>query len=177
MSIQTELIRITNAKTAIKTAIEGKGVTVPGGTLLDGMAALIESIEAGGGGGINATTGTLTVSSDVTDYVLTHGLGEVPKFFFIGMMGNFNKLSGKKNILIGVYGFSDINVQYNINASTNTNAPNGVYREAAITDTRNFKQSLAKANEETIYVAYSSANKNLIAGATYCWVAAGSGVF
>lgn len=50
MSIQTELTRLTNAKAAIKTAIEGKGVTVPGGTLLDGMAALIESIEAGGGG-------------------------------------------------------------------------------------------------------------------------------
>ena len=50
MSIQTELTRITNAKAAIKTAIEGKGVTVPDGTLLDGMAALIESIQAGGGG-------------------------------------------------------------------------------------------------------------------------------
>ena len=48
MSIQTELTRITNAKAAIKAAIEGKGVTVPDGTLLDGMASLIESIEAGG---------------------------------------------------------------------------------------------------------------------------------
>ena len=51
MSIQTELTRITNAKAAIKTAIEGKGVTVPEATLLDGMAGLIESIEVGGGGG------------------------------------------------------------------------------------------------------------------------------
>ena len=50
MSIQTELTRLTNAKAAIKAAIEGKGVTVPAGTLLDGMAALIEAIEAGGGG-------------------------------------------------------------------------------------------------------------------------------
>ena len=50
MSIQTELTRIINAKAAIKTAIECKGVTVPDGTLLDGMALLIESIEAGGGG-------------------------------------------------------------------------------------------------------------------------------
>ena len=50
MSIQTDLTRITNAKAAIKTAIEGKGVTVPDGTLLDGMASLIESIEVGGGG-------------------------------------------------------------------------------------------------------------------------------
>ena len=49
MSIQTELTRITNAKSSIKAAIEGKGVTVPDGTLLDGMAALIESIQAGGG--------------------------------------------------------------------------------------------------------------------------------
>ena len=49
MSIQTELTRITNAKASIVAAIEGKGVTVPDGTLLDGMAALIDSIEAGGG--------------------------------------------------------------------------------------------------------------------------------
>ena len=50
MSIQTELTRLTNAKSAIKAAIEGKGVTVPDGTLMDGMAALIESIEASVGG-------------------------------------------------------------------------------------------------------------------------------
>ena len=43
MSIQSELTRLTNAKAAIKTAIEGKGVTVPDTTLLDGMAALIEA--------------------------------------------------------------------------------------------------------------------------------------
>ena len=43
MSIQSELTRLINAKAAIKTAIEGKGVTVPDTTLLDGMAALIEA--------------------------------------------------------------------------------------------------------------------------------------
>ncbi len=61
MSIQTELTRITDAKSAIKTAIEGKGVTVPDGTLLDGMAALIESIEAGGG---DYVIGSVTPASD-----------------------------------------------------------------------------------------------------------------
>ena len=55
MSIQTELARLKNAKAAIQTAIEGKGVTVPSGTLLDGMAALIDSIETGGGGSVNPT--------------------------------------------------------------------------------------------------------------------------
>ena len=72
MSIQTELTRIINAKAAIKTAIEGKGVTVPDGTLLDGMAALIESIEAGGGGVITAT---FTVASDST----TNSLDYLPQ--------------------------------------------------------------------------------------------------
>ena len=50
MSVQTQIDRLASAKAAIKTAIEGKGVTVPDATLLDGMAALIESIEAGGSG-------------------------------------------------------------------------------------------------------------------------------
>lgn len=177
MSIQTELTRITNAKAAIKAAIEGKGVTVQDATLLDGMASLIESIETGGGGGINATVGTITASSDVEDYVLTHGLGEVPKFFFIGMMGDYSKLSDKKYILISTYGFSDADIQYRIGANSNTNFPSSVLRTVPITHTANAKQSLANANEETIKVAYSGASFKLIAGSTYCWVAVGSGVF
>lgn len=66
MSIQTELTRITNAKAAIKTAIEGKGVTVPDATLLDGMAALIESIEAGSGGvsGFQTASGIIMLAED-----------------------------------------------------------------------------------------------------------------
>ena len=65
MSIQTELTRITNAKAAIKTAIEGKGVTVPDGTLLDGMASLIESIEVGGGGGMKVEVFSLTPAEEI----------------------------------------------------------------------------------------------------------------
>ena len=81
MSIQTELTRIINAKAAIKAAIEGKGVTVPDGTLLDGMASLIESIEAGGdSGGVKIATATFTVAEDTsTPFVITHNLGSIPK--------------------------------------------------------------------------------------------------
>lgn len=71
MSIQTELTRITNAKAAIKAAIEGKGVTVPAGTLLDGMAALIESIEAGGGGGSFDLSNFLQNITDVISFSFT----------------------------------------------------------------------------------------------------------
>lgn len=83
MSIQTDLTRIKNAKSAIKAAIEGKGVTVPDATLLDGMAALIESIEAGGGSG-NFATGTFTTTDDITsNIVINHNLGVKPKFIIV----------------------------------------------------------------------------------------------
>ena len=77
MSIQTELTRITNAKAAIKTAIEGKGVTVPDGTLLDGMAALIESIEAGG---VRVEQGSVTFAEPVKSYTF---LADSPDIFIV----------------------------------------------------------------------------------------------
>lgn len=49
MSITNEITRLGNAKSAIAAAIESKGVDVPVGTKLDGMAALIGQIEQGGG--------------------------------------------------------------------------------------------------------------------------------
>lgn len=58
MSIQSEITRLSAAKTAIAEAITGKGVTVPGGTGLDGMAALIGQIASGGGGGIQMASGS-----------------------------------------------------------------------------------------------------------------------
>ena len=72
MRVHTQIDRLASAKAAIKTAIEGKGVTVPDGTLLDGMAALIESIETGGGfdfssvlsGTMYTESGSYTVASD-----------------------------------------------------------------------------------------------------------------
>lgn len=51
MAISDEITRLQSAKSALKTAIEGKGVTVPSSTKLDGYADLVDSIETGGGGG------------------------------------------------------------------------------------------------------------------------------
>ena len=65
MSVQTEITRIESAKTAIATAIEGKGVAVPEGTKLDGMAALVEAISAGGGG---VVTGSFTQAETYNIY-------------------------------------------------------------------------------------------------------------
>ena len=90
MSIQSELTRLTNAKAAIKTAIEGKGVTVPDGTLLDGMAALIESIEAGGG---NIVAGSFTPTSDIKTYTVNHNFNTKDICFVVFMSANKNYVS------------------------------------------------------------------------------------
>src|SRR5574344_1336695 len=63
MSVQSEITRLTTAKSDIATAITNKGVTVPSSTKLDGMAALIGNISGGSGGGggaLSVETGTLT---------------------------------------------------------------------------------------------------------------------
>ena len=102
MSIQTELTRITNAKAAIKTAIEGKGVTVPEATLLDGMASLIESIEAGGAQmyETDITPAVDVLYSDSSTWItISHNLGVIPRILiicrvsFIGTVRNENYLS------------------------------------------------------------------------------------
>ena len=101
MSIQTELTRITNAKAAIKTAIEGKGVAVPAGTLLDGMASLIESIEAGGGADISPwadmVTFSITPSEDLTEKIdfdaFIAGRTSVPDIFMLGQRASTSNSS------------------------------------------------------------------------------------
>lgn len=74
MSVQSEITRLENAKSAIKAAIEGKGVTVPDATLLDGMASLIESIEAGGSGGMKVEVFSITPADQMS--AGTYEIGE-----------------------------------------------------------------------------------------------------
>lgn len=55
MSIQSEITRISGAKSDIADAIEIKGVTVPSDSMIDDMANLILQINSGGGSGIVIT--------------------------------------------------------------------------------------------------------------------------
>ena len=67
MSTANEITRLSNAKSAIAAAIKNKGVTVPSGTKLDGMAPFIGQIETGGSAqemallSVSARTFTTTV--------------------------------------------------------------------------------------------------------------------
>lgn len=177
MSVQSELDRIISAIGAAYDAVEAKGGTVPQSETVAGLAAAVQSIQTGGGGSMNATAGTVTVAADCNDYTLTHGLGEIPQFFFIGMKERFSAFTGKTYILIGVYGFSNYSCQYRISAARSDSAPSGVLREFPITQENTGKISLCKANENTITVAASTGNMLMITGATYYWIAIGSGVF
>ena len=44
MTVQSEIARISGAKTAIASAVEASGVTVPDGTKVDALAPLVQSI-------------------------------------------------------------------------------------------------------------------------------------
>lgn len=71
MSIASEISRLQGAKADLKTAIEGKGVTVPSATKLDGYADLVDAISQGGGSTLVtkniSANGTYNASSDSAD--------------------------------------------------------------------------------------------------------------
>ncbi len=71
MSVQSEITRLETAKAAIKTAIEGKGVTVPDATMLDGMSELIDAIEAGADTSVEDAIITRTISGEYTNNRVT----------------------------------------------------------------------------------------------------------
>ena len=168
MSVQTELTRITNAKAAIKTAIEGKGVTVPDGTLLDGMASLIESIESGGGEVSGITYGIYIPSVTGSSHTIEHGLGSVPKLFAI-CAGSYSRDSIGR-LLDCAYGFSDRDLLVRASRSAAANAVSGyIDMYENITQSGFAKNTaIANATAESIRVG---GNYNLTAGIEYYWFA------
>lgn len=166
MSIQTELTRITNAKAAVKAAIEGKGVTVPEGTKLDGMAALVEAIEAGGGAS-GITLGVYIPAATGYAHTIEHGLGVVPKLFAI-CAGSY--VDSGSSVLDSAHGFSDRNLMFRLSRTTANNAPTGyIEKQNNITQTA-FKKNtaIAKATDASISVG---GNYQLTAGVEYFWFA------
>ncbi len=81
MSVKEQIDRIEAAKSSLKIAIEGKGVTVPSTTKIDGYGALVESIPAG----IDTSDGTLAPGGMLKGMV---GYSEGQKV--TGVMQNFS---------------------------------------------------------------------------------------
>lgn len=60
MSINAELARIKGAKANLQSWVEENGVTVPDGTLIDGLVELAKTVETGGGGGMKVEVFSIT---------------------------------------------------------------------------------------------------------------------
>lgn len=88
MSVQTQIDRISGAVQSALAALAEKGVTVPAGTKVDGLAALIAAIEAGGGsGGMSSGTITFSENTPVNGYTITHGITSPRLFVIAGVTG------------------------------------------------------------------------------------------
>lgn len=74
MSIQAELARIKGAKANLQSWVEGNGVTVPDGTLIDGLVELAKTVEAGGSGGMKVEVFSITPADQMS--AGTYEIGE-----------------------------------------------------------------------------------------------------
>lgn len=184
MSIQTELARLTNAKAAIQTAIEGKGVTVPSGTLLDGMAALIDAIEAGGvqfGKFTTITYGSFVPTEDISEYTIYlgyKGTGRQPAVEAFVLIRDLDSTYSGTTTSNSVVAVTQHN---NVQAATGTSPSS-----AGMCMYYNSSSSIARTHGIASYNSTSSAdiernvtlktNKinsslKLTAGAIYSWIA------
>ena len=177
MSIQTELTRLTNAKAAIQTAIEGKGVTVPSDTLLDGMAALIDATEAGGGSG-NFATGTFTTTDDITsNVVINHNLGVKPKFIIVLCTEKSTYTGSKANWLAFYYLYQYDSTfyghKYQAPNSNTIGFSNGIVSESGLDKTGAWYRVNVDETTFTLKQANISSTYGIGASKSFFWIACG----
>ena len=175
MSMQTDLTRIKNAKAAIKAYIEGKGLTVPDATLLDGMASMLESIEAGGG---NFATGTFTTTDDITsNVVINHNLGVKPKFILVLCTHSSTYSSSKPNWL-GFYYLYRYNStfyghKYQAPHSSTTGYGNATVSESGIDKPGGWYNVNVDETTFTLKQANISSTYGIGASKSFFWIAYG----
>ena len=167
MSIGTEITRLQNAKAAIKTAIAGKGVTVAEGTLLDGMAALIDSIAQSPFPGDVVTqlyVGTVVPATDKWNgnLEINHNLGVIPDLVLLARAASGKPSNGGEILCVAQFPSTVASKVYN-----------GVsfYSAGEIT-TNGMSTSPAPSNMDTVATlsVFTSARK-LIAGTAYLTMA------
>ena len=138
MSVQSEITRLTTAKSDISTAITNKGVTVPSGTKLDGMAALIDSISGGEDVIIKEVTFNPSANYLLSNNkcVITHNCGKIPKAVFIFSDNTSNSYVGYGYI----FNFSGSNDTTNVRMYVSFGTHRDVFHVAFTTTTMKFTQ-------------------------------------
>ena len=79
MSLSSEITRLQDAKSALKTSIEAKGVTVSDSTLISGYAALVDEIQTGGGGNEDLID---LIERDFTTFNIPYGTTQIGDYAF-----------------------------------------------------------------------------------------------
>ena len=81
MSLSSEITRLQNAKSALKTSIEAKGVTVSDSTLISDYSTYVDQIQTGGGGGGNEDLINL-IERDITTLNIPDGTTKIGNYAF-----------------------------------------------------------------------------------------------
>ncbi len=118
MSLSSEITRLQNAKSALKTSIEAKGVTVSDSTLISGYAALVDQIQTGGGGG-NEDLIKL-IEKDFTTFNIPNGTTKIGDYAFYHKKDLTSINIPNSVTRIGDYAFQ------NCEGLTSINIPNSV---------------------------------------------------
>ena len=128
MSLSSEITRLQNAKSALKTSIEAKGVTVSDSTLISDYSAYVDQIPTGGGGGggnedlidlierdittLNIPSGTtkigryaLSYCSGLTTVRIPNSVTSIDSYAFNWCTGLTSLTIGNSVISIGNYAF------------------------------------------------------------------------
>ena len=151
--------------TAIADAIREK--TGESGTLtLDGMAAAVAGIEAGGGN-YKVTHGSFTPSESTTigntgEYAITHGLGEKPSLFVLRAEGGNQKYSLRLYVIV-----DNANANYPYGHVVTATTTGGVSFTCKGLTNGNAKAALGG---DTVSI-YGLDSNTILSTATYQWLA------
>ena len=167
MSIQTELARIKGAKANLQSWVEENGVTVPDGTLIDGLVELAKTVETGGGGeqSLGYATGTFIPEKDTKAVVITHNLGRIPSFIFVYYTGTYSITSTFKNRVI-----SDLFAIIGKQLMVRTYNGNYMILEYNITNFEGTHPPIKNANETTVRLYDGTQDDFYAQGFEYKWI-------
>ena len=84
MSLSSEITRLQNAKSALKTSIEAKGVPVSDSTLISDYSAYVDQIPTGGGGGGGNEDLIDLIERDITTLNIPSGTTKIGNYAFSG---------------------------------------------------------------------------------------------
>lgn len=160
-------------------ALTEKGVTVPAGTKVDDLAALISGIEAGGGsgdgGGLEITSGIVVPSSTTCGtFNFSHGLGRIPTFFAFFPKTDIDKeLVYNQTAALGFFHYNGVNIS--VFTDYDSLSSKGYSKSIYITDTNldTFATDRLIKKVDTTTARFNGANWStyIFAGNEYIWFA------